>query len=109
MLSLKGSLIFLNLFKKAKLLPWRIILTVFFALSAVGYALNGWDISQRICSGTTQGEAERMVEEMKRSNPALASEINRLQSQFGSTALACKMTLDAQTINQYQINYWLIT
>lgn len=99
MIPLKGNIL-QDIFKKAVFLPWRIIIPIFLALSAVGYGIYGWDLSQSLCSRTTQGEAERMVEDMKRSNPALAADITRLQNEFGTVALATKMSLDAQVINQ---------
>jgi hypothetical protein len=106
MISLNSYRIIPKILGIVKILPWRMILTVFLALSALMYGFTGWETTKRLLSQSTQSEADRMVEDMIRSNPSVAAEIENLKNDYGSVALASKMSLDSKAIqNTMMIDY----
>ncbi len=84
--------------KSFKKLPWHILFPCFLILSALGYGFYGFDTSVHIMENTTQEEADRLVDEFKNSNPVYAAEIENLRDKFGAPAIASKLKLDTEAI-----------
>ncbi len=81
-------------------IPIKLILLVFFILSAILYASFGWDITCRLTNKSPLAQAERYIQNQKKNNPVLADDIKRLQIEYGNAAVASKLKLDTKAIQK---------